>query len=780
MERFSNPIRIAQGVVGAMLCGIVLGAWQQVLDMLAGRTVYAALAFWVAVVLGTATGFLLVRVVRRTVGGWGAGCAALAFLALGVWLIVQLSIDGMLQKGWHHFLLNANRSFTTYLWMMAKTAGLTVLVPAALALAALLGGTSASRDGRPGRVDWLVGGVLVLGGYLLVGWLCVSRSPEALTRMAALGMGVLACAGVLRKCGRLSVAWVFSAVVPVVVTGGLAVTLLPERWSDPLSADGVFGRLARRDSCFARGVPDVINAAGGGHAVVRYVDADYQFVGALDGRALVFGSKFVASRTLTGYVPMLVGPHEAKKVALVGMECGAYLPFFLRGGAEEMTVEAPKEIVAPLVAMDAVGVELANVRYGAVQAKADYDIIFVAPDSIWVRGNAMPGKAVLRRYHDALEEKGVVVVKVDGRALSQERFASIAKDFLAVFDGVQLWNVSAADWLFVGAKQKIRVNMDSMTDLLDDDNVFGDWVRAGNMGLPEMLACMVCDGDGLREWLKERGAEGSVAAAWRAPQRVILGVNLLAPALESVRQSKAAWVSQGEMDEEIYTGVMRRVEEACDARGLAVRSLMEGAEGRSAESLAAAKLAASVTPRDALLLQMVDHLELEARRRARPPLADFKGGAVCYEHLIALSGGAARYHHGLGFCLQQTRDTENAFRHFARAAAAAPEQTVYRLDLAKAAVAVGEFDEADRQYREVLKRDLENAEVLLLFAQALTASTRKEKDFEQAVKLAERACTLTEWKNTALAYGLADIYIEAGRVLEGVGLKRRLREQGEK
>ncbi|MCL2104989.1 MAG: tetratricopeptide repeat protein, partial [Kiritimatiellaeota bacterium] len=352
----------------------------------------------------------------------------------------------------------------------------------------------------------------------------------------------------------------------------------------------------------------------------------------------------------------------------------------------------------------------------------------------------------------------------------------VARDFLSVFEGVQVWCMGTTDWLLLGGRQEIRVAMDDMLELFERDDVFNDWMRAGNMGLPEILACMVCDRGGLEKWIESRGAEGARAAEWRASRRVIEGDHFLALMMESARREGGTdWVLQGEMDEEIYEGMMRRVEEARDARALAVRALTESYAGRPEESLAAAKAAAKVTPRDALLQQMVDGLDMDAQRLLK--IRNYHGGRAYFENLIALSGGGARYHHGLGICLRATGDLENAYRHFARAVGGVPEQVAFRLDLAKAAVTIGEFDEADRQYREMLKREPDNAAVHLLFAQALTAQRRPDKDFEQAIQLAERACTLTEWKDANLAYALADIYIEAGRVLEGMGLKRRLREQ---
>jgi len=781
MKRFEYRVGVAQGIAGALLGGAVLGAWQQVLDMLAGRTVYSLAGFWAAAALGVAAGAAAVCAVRRKTG-WGAGGAALAFLALGAWLVVQLALAGGLQTGfgaklggWHHFQLSANRSFGMYLWMIAKTAGLTVLVPAALVACVVQGGQAGA--GRAGRA---AGWTLVLCGYLAAGLLCAHKPPEALTRMAALGMGVMAGVSVLLwGWERLSKAWWFSAAFPFAVIVVLAIALLPKTWDNPLSADGVFGRLAYRDSGFGMGTPSNVFPVGRGHTVVDYEDADYGRVTALDGRALMFGNCFAAARTLTGYAPILVAPGVAKDAALVGAESGVYLPFFWRAGLR-VTSDVPASLGLIFWLQDEHAAGLTGTRSSRrLSSGGAYDVILVAPEPGWVRGSgSVYSPAALRRYRKALSEDGVVALRVDGRALSEARFATIARDFAAVFAGVQVWSVGAADWVLVGAKREIRAEMDSMADLLAQESVFRDWLHAGNMGLPEILACVVCDEKGLAAWLDGRGSETARTAAWRAPKRVITGEHFLAPAVESVRQPGTDWVLQGGMDEDIYAGVMARVAAARDARCLMVRALADSVTGgRQEESFAAMQLAAQTTPRDALLLQMVDQLNLNAQRLVR--FGDYTRGKACYETLVALSAGAARYHHGQGNCLRASGDAENAYRHFARAAGASPGQELYRLDLAQAAVAVGEFAEADRQYREALKRAPDNADAHILFAQALTARTRPDKDFEYAVKLAERACELTRWKDRRLAFALADIYIEAGRVLEGMGLKKRLKEQGE-
>jgi tetratricopeptide (TPR) repeat protein len=130
----------------------------------------------------------------------------------------------------------------------------------------------------------------------------------------------------------------------------------------------------------------------------------------------------------------------------------------------------------------------------------------------------------------------------------------------------------------------------------------------------------------------------------------------------------------------------------------------------------------------------------------------------------------------MGFCLRGNGDKEGAYLHFSRAVANAPDQADYRLEMAQSALEVGEFAEADRQYQEALKLGPDNPAVLILAAKAMVWQGRPQKNAAQAVKLGERACALTEWKSRECAFALADLYIEAGRVLEGMGLKRRLKE----
>ena len=57
-------------------------------------------------------------------------------------------------------------------------------------------------------------------------------------------------------------------------------------------------------------------------------------------------------------------------------------------------------------------------------------------------------------------------------------------------------------------------------------------------------------------------------------------------------------------------------------------------------------------------------------------------------------------------------------------------------------------------------------------------SIKKGKAYnpDRAIRLAEDAAVQTGWKDRAYVLGLADVYIECGRVMDGVHLKRKMKD----
>ena len=771
--KYEKQIGMAQGIVVAVLGGFVISMGQRILVMLAGQTVYTFAGFWVSIPIGLIVGGGVAYYARRKLG-WNATLLVFLCFLLACYLLTLLTLERFMKNGWTHFLLNANRSVDIYLLQIAKTASLYVVIPLVF-LSVMFFGRGRSLRASAVKASAQIGLCIIgffFGGLLLA---VTGYSVEAILRMIAIAFAVLSGVNVMRKSKSISFAWIFSATFPLIVVAALAITVLPRDWSNPLSVNGIFGRLACRDSGFAQGTPMVTKHTRL-HTVTQYGDPDYGWVGALDGRPLIFERRFVASRTMTALAPLMIRP-DAKNVLLLGEEAGVYLSTLVRLGSIEVMVDPSARASISFVAGNKLFTAEEQKRYrpGKLsEQRGTCDVVFVAPPPAWVTGGGqLLSASALQRYRDALGEEGVVAVRVDGRGLSETRFAELARIFMSVFPGVQLWNTGAADWVLLGGAHELKVPLDVLTSFVERKDTFLELVHAGNITLPAALACMVCDGNGLKTWLQERAGK-SPESEWNVPSRVIRGENLTSIAFEKVRQPKAPWVLSGQMDLDLYVDILEVINKARDARKLAVQSMAEGMQAKPDASLSAVRASVQASKQDVLILQMVDHMDMEARRRIA--IGNYKGALICFENLISFTTGTSRYQHGAGYCLRALGEAENAYRAFARAAGGSPEQEQYRLDLAQAALTAGHYEEADQQYQYLLSKKADDTHVMFLFAKGLALRGRPKRDFAQAIKLAERACVLTKWQNREYAYGLADIYIDAGRIPEGVGLKRRLKE----
>ncbi len=779
--------RITLGVAGGLMFGAFLAVWLRALDAVAGRTAYSLAAFAVVTALGVASGLI---------GAWWP-CRKIkepmvllrfVFLIMACWLVLQLAAVKGVAGGWQRILMDTTRTFGLAMLTLVKTAAFFFGVPALLAGVAgqvLLRPRLHSARLPGGQLQarfWCLAAASVGSGYLLGSAVLVPRvGVEGLTRLAALWFGALASLAVLSGVPRWTGLRLALALVPLALVMGLLGALNPRGHGSVLT-EGTFGRLVHRDSGFAQGTP-VFQHHSQSHTVAVYEDPDYQFVFALDGRPLLFGNRFHSARTLSGYIPLLVRP-SCKRAAVLGSESGFYLPFLVRGGVQDVSWAGADPAVLKLaLAADSfvTGDETcvkAKLHAGVeLSSTGGYDILFLAAEPVWMRGTRSAySRSFFGKCRTSLSADGIVALHLDARALSPGRFASIAQDFASEFPGMQVWCTGAYDWLLLGCAKEIKVPVDGTLAVLEKPLVFRDLARGGVQALPEILACMVCDGKGLAPWLAGTRPESAWLSSWRAPQGVFAKerTTLQPVTLEGCRQWKAQWVLPGELDVDVYVNLLDKVGRTLGARVSSVTALAETAKGRSDPALAAARAAAKINPRDALLVQLSESLELEARRRIK--IGDFKGGVKCYENLLSFSPEAARSHYGMAYCLRANGDNEAAYLHFARAVAAAPEQTGYRMELAQVALSIGEFAEADRQYQEVLKREPDNPEFLFRYAKGLAYKERPVKNMAQALKLAERACVLTQWDNTEFTYGLADLYMDAGRVLEGMGLKRRIKE----
>ncbi|MFA7172991.1 MAG: tetratricopeptide repeat protein [Kiritimatiellia bacterium] len=776
VEKRKNKIPLVLYICGSVLLGGIAGLLLRVLDVMAGRTLNTMVIFLGVAGLGLVLGALL-----AFSGGSGksphTALFCTIFLAAAGHLVFTMSALNGLSSTWQRMLLETSRTYDLYLITLLKTSAIFILFPALLAGAGYV--VAFRSQARAFALSWSLCSALSLAaGWWLFSGFCIAAVGAGMTLrwlILLLGLTGAAVLVALRNPSRLLQGG-------AVLMGALAIgawSLTAAFKVDGVLADGTFGRLVYRDTGFAYGKP-VAQLSTLRHTAALYDDPDYQFVLALDGRPMLFGSRFHTARTLNAYVPLLIRP-EAGRVLLSGAEAGFYAPFLVRAGVVDISYcGADRAVIQWAVNKDAelcgdASCRVENLKQGSFSDR--YDLIYLTPEPVYMRGAAAYfSQRAFNRASEALHENGIVALHLDARGLSLRAFASVVGNMHSVFPYMQIWSTGAHDWVLVGSHTLITADAGAVVQMFERDQVFKDFARAGKLSIADGLASMVCDERGVEQWLEGRRSAPMWQLSWEAPTAVFnsRAQPVLPGVFETARQfDLKGWFLRGELEADVYESLVNRVIRNISSRMSAVIAVTQMSLQRSEEAMRDARAAAAINQQDALLVQLSESLELEARRRIK--IGDFKGAIRCYENLLSLSEGSPQAHYGMGYCLRASNDVQGAYIHFVRAVVGAPEQSDYRLELAEAALAVAQYVVADKQYEKVLEANPEDAQTLFLFAKALARKDRPDKNYKRAIELAERACQLTQWDNLEIALGLADLYMDAGRVMEGMGLRRTLK-----
>ncbi|MDD2597787.1 MAG: hypothetical protein PHO37_00985 [Kiritimatiellae bacterium] len=775
-EKIENKTPLALYICGSVLMGGLAGSLLRVLDVMAGRTLNTLAVFLGVAGLGLVLGALL-AFSRSSGKSAHTALFCTIFLAAAGYLIFVMSALNGLSGAWQRMLLETSRTYDLYLITLLKTSAIFILFPALLAGAGYV--VAFRSKAMAFALSWsLCSALALIAGWWLVGGFCMAALGVGLTLRVLILLLGLAGAAVLVALPNQSRLLQGGAVL----VGALAIGV----WFftatfnvDGVLADGTFGRLVYRDTGFAAGKP-VAQLSTLRHTAALYDDSDYGFVLALDGRPVMFGSRFHTARTLSAYVPLLIRP-EGGRVLLAGAEAGLYAPFLLRAGVADLSYcGADSAVVQWFVQKDAevcgdASCGLEDLKRGSFSGH--YDFIYLTPEPVYMRGAAAYfSQRAFNRVSEALRPDGIAALHLDARGLSLAAFASVVGNMRSVFPYMQIWSTGAHDWVLVGSHTLITADAGAVVQMFEREQVFKDFTRAGKLSIADALVSMVCDERGVDQWLEGRRSAPVWQLSWASPAAVFnsQAQPVLPGVLETARQlDLKRWFLRGVLEADIYESLTSRVARNVSARMSAVIAVTQMSMQLSGDAMRNARAAASVNQQDALLVQLSESLELEARRRIK--IGDYKGAIRCYENLLSFSEGSPQAHYGMGYCLRATNDPQGAYIHFVRAVVNAPEQSDYRLELAEAALAVAQFAVADKQYEKVLEANPEDTRTLLLFAKALARKDRPDKDYKRAIELAERACRLAQWSDLELGLGLADLYMDAGRVMEGMGLRRTLK-----
>ena len=367
--------------------------------------------------------------------------------------------------------------------------------------------------------------------------------------------------------------------------------------------------------------------------------------------------------------------------------------------------------------------------------------------------------------------------RIDGRLLSLARLKGILSECRQAFGEYKFWCIGQYDYLVTPS---CEVAADRLLALFDDPEHFVRFADAGIYSVADLYACYVGADFEIEPALANVSAYGALRGALTAPRLAFApppdgNLTPVRPALVTPMDAHPVdGLVPGTADSTLFVSLTNRIATVQAARREAIRGLDAAASGISTNALEHWTRAAQDNPRDPILKNIADALDLEGRRRLR--MGDANGALRCYENRIVVSPHDVAAIHNFGVCLKKAGQPEMAARVFLKAVTMDPRTDEHRLEFVGCAAASGHLDAASRQMEVLMARHPNDPHLKLRAARFLAMPKNSLRDETRAVKLAEEAATLTKWRNRAIVQGLADVYIEAGRVLMGMGLKKKMKE----
>ena len=491
--------------------------------------------------------------------------------------------------------------------------------------------------------------------------------------------------------------------------------------------------------------------AEGTGTIVHRADADFPEGGVttMDDRPVDTGYRFRHVRLFPGCIALLLNS-AAKSARVVGAEATFYRKPF-----------------------ETAGLRVVGTSDGSTPA----DIVLVASQPDWLKGTDFPMADDWSRVAAMRTPTGLVAVHIDTRRLSRGRLKGILAEFRAAFGPYFLWCVGAHDYVVTGTAD---VPADKMYDLFAGERVSEAFAAAGIYTPADVFACYMGRDVEIEPGLKDVAVAARETVTWKEARRSIGELSekdasfVRASVLMPYYIPPMPWFRQGDAEAEVFAGTTNAIVAVQAAR----REFLEGfddiGKGVSTNAIVRWAAAAKISPRDPLLRGLVDVVDLKGRQFLR--IGNVKGAMGCYEKLLLICPDDAAIVHNYGICLKKGGQMEMAAQVFARAVDLDPETDDHRLELVECCAASGHEDVAVRALDVLIQRNPGDPALKLRAAKLLSMRKEGVRHTDRAVRLAEDAALQTGWKDRAYVLGLADVYIECGRVMDGVHLKRKMKD----
>lgn len=504
---YSRTLRLCV-LVGFSLAGLASlsleVSWTRVLTLVLGNSVYAFSLMLTAFLLGIAVGSsIAARFIDRSKNPWRDFVLVEAFI--GISIIVLNPVLGQLPSLFVGVFSGLQQNFWALQTVLFLLSFLIMLVPttlmgAAFPIAAKIYtqdirhlGTSVGRLYAGNTLGSMLGPLFT--GFVFIPLIGIQRSIFLVALIYFAIAGAVFLLGPMRRPKFKGLAT--GALVIIAVVG----SLIPA-WDPVVLSSGVYlyaSDYARSYETMGISLREGITA---GSYILFYKEGRQATVCVserLDGsRALQIDGKADASTShidlptelLLGHLPMLLHP-EPKTALVVGLGSGITLGAVTQHASLEKVVAV--EIEPAVVEASAyfardnsnalddsrLRMKVTDARNYILASTEQYDVITAEPSNPWLSGSSVLfTREQFELYRQRLSPDGIIAQWIHYYSMSPQDLKTVLNTFTSVFPHSTLW-VTSVDLLLIGSQQELRIDLQALTERLQQEEVRVDLERVG-------------------------------------------------------------------------------------------------------------------------------------------------------------------------------------------------------------------------------------------------------------------------------------------------------------
>jgi len=783
---------IGYGISGAAAL-IYEIAWTRAIALVIGSSVYAFSMMLTAFILGIALGSVVcarfVDRLRAPMFALGLIQVAISLSALAVTPVfgeIPLHVTAMISRIGDSFWLLQTAEFGLALLIMLIP---TTLMGAAFPLANRVFARGVETIGRSvgtvygsNTLGSIVGSFL--GGFVLVPLLGIQWTIFAAVFFNALvGCWFIGLSPHLTRQRRSLMA------AAVIVTVGLCALFIP-RWDKKLLTFGPFiqaRKLSPEKAQSPAGLRNILDETEivyhkEGLSSTVTVTKNRQGVLTLlsNGKAEATSVGGQLQQRLLAHLPLLLHPNP--KVALnIGLASGITLGAAGRHQLDSLEcVELSPEVIEATRLFEEYNEQIlddrrvqmlvADGRNHLALSDVQYDVIISQPSDPFTAGMAdLFTREFFQLCRVRLAPEGIVCIWLRAETVHPDAFFGVVRTFAAVFEDATVWNVTrGGEYLLIGSNSKINVDYQTLVRRMEEPQVAADLKRMRIETVADLLAYLVMD----RQGAIALGGQASLntddnAILEFSTPRNYMNRDAYVGLLEKMLQNWTEELSflTGPDEDPRLAATEEKITRFRRAKIHVLRSRLyiEKKElDRADEQLMLAK---QLNPADAA----VSEYEATLFRRAAGlvPAGQSQGATTIYRRLVRIDPDNVKYRFELANSLRELGDLQGALTHYTRVVQIEPDHFLAHFYLAELSSKSGRTGMTIEHLRRAVaaKPDFTEAANNLAWLLA-THKDPSRRDANEAVRLAEKACELTDRKQATLLHTLAVAYEAADRLLD--------------